>query len=273
MLLNLPQKSSAKRAAQLSMCSESAMLKASDAGTAPTLATRGSAKRSAKDTSSPSNLSAPVVSGRKKKSVAKSGSASDGASVLKKPQKKSQSDERSTGRCSGVSKAAARAGASKKSKAGVATTAAQDAMYLDDAALDPECENHSSTGSSASSDGEEEEDAELSVQMYDRVFCKPNQRSGAFSVAADHAAAGGQESEWTQTQLERKIAAIVQMYDPVTCEVVTKKLGDLGFKPKTSSMFSTGQRSSDTRSVVESILRSFHDRQLIMYDNGIAYSL
>ncbi|KAG5494275.1 hypothetical protein GH5_02285 [Leishmania sp. Ghana 2012 LV757] len=91
-------------------------------------------------------------------------------------------------------------------------------------------------------------------------------RQGNNTVSPSHVAkyggpgAGAKENEsWTLSLLERKVASIVQLYDPVTVAIVVKKLSQMGY------------RDGGAESHVEQILRRFHERQLIFYDNGIAY--
>ncbi|RNF11936.1 hypothetical protein TraAM80_00631 [Trypanosoma rangeli] len=114
---------------------------------------------------------------------------------------------------------------------------------------------------------EEEEDApaegegelELEVRHNGNVFA---------SAAAVHQAMAtpknnddDEEEEWTMTQLEKKVASVVQLYDPVTSAVVVKKLAQMGY------------RKPCAMETVEAILRSFHQRELVFYDSGIAYLL
>ncbi|CBZ29886.1 conserved hypothetical protein [Leishmania mexicana MHOM/GT/2001/U1103] len=94
------------------------------------------------------------------------------------------------------------------------------------------------------------------------VFARPNNKTASRSHMAKYegSGAGGEEEDsWSLPLLERKVASIVQLYDPVTVAIVVKKLSQMGY------------RDGGAESRVEQILRRFHDRQLIFYDNGIAY--
>jgi len=89
-----------------------------------------------------------------------------------------------------------------------------------------------------------------------KIILRKSEREEGGSVASSRYANDG---AWTPEALERKIASIVQLYDPVTVAIVVKKLAQFGY------------RSDDAHDIVERVLRRFHDRQLIFYDNGIAY--
>ncbi|KAG5469359.1 hypothetical protein LSCM1_02575 [Leishmania martiniquensis] len=94
------------------------------------------------------------------------------------------------------------------------------------------------------------------------VFARQSKNAVVPSHMAKYAGpgAGAEESEsWSLPLLERKVASIVQLYDPVTVAIVVKKLSLMGY------------RDGGAESLVEQILRRFHERQLIFYDNGIAY--
>lgn len=95
------------------------------------------------------------------------------------------------------------------------------------------------------------------------VFARSSNKTASPSHMAKYegSGAGGEEEDdsWSLPLLERKVASIVQMYDPVTVAIVVKKLSQMGY------------RDGGAESRVEQILRRFHERQLIFYDNGIAY--
>ncbi|KAK7194722.1 hypothetical protein NESM_000391800 [Novymonas esmeraldas] len=95
-----------------------------------------------------------------------------------------------------------------------------------------------------------------------RVFTRPgNSSSGAATAAhmAKYQASDKDDEAWSLPLLERKVASIVQLYDPVTVAIVVKKLAQMGY------------RDGGAEACVEQILRRFHERQLIFYDDGIAY--
>ncbi|KPI83570.1 hypothetical protein ABL78_7393 [Leptomonas seymouri] len=103
-------------------------------------------------------------------------------------------------------------------------------------------------------DGQEGE-----VVYESRVFSRPG---GSTVVSSAHMAkytSSTDEGEWSMPMLERKVASIVQLHDPVTLAIVVRKLSQLGY------------HDPNAEDLVERILRRFHDRQLIYYDNGIAY--
>ncbi|CAJ1035013.1 hypothetical protein Q4I30_006987 [Leishmania utingensis] len=94
------------------------------------------------------------------------------------------------------------------------------------------------------------------------VFARPSNQTVLPSHMAkyERSGAGAEEDEsWPLPLLERKVASIVQLYDPVTVAIVVKKLTQMGY------------RDGGAESHVEQILRRFHERQLVFYDNGIAY--
>ncbi|GET91829.1 hypothetical protein, conserved [Leishmania tarentolae] len=94
------------------------------------------------------------------------------------------------------------------------------------------------------------------------VFARPSntRASPSHTAKCGGPSAWDEESDsWSLPQLERKVASIVQLYDPVTVAIVVKKLSQMGY------------RDGGAESHVEQILRRFHERQLILYDNGIAY--
>ncbi|KPA76687.1 hypothetical protein ABB37_07535 [Leptomonas pyrrhocoris] len=100
------------------------------------------------------------------------------------------------------------------------------------------------------------------VVYQERVFSRPDGRNAAAAAAPSHMAkyaASANEGEWSMLMLERKVASIVQLHDPVTAAIVVKKLSQLGY------------HEPNAVALVEQILRRFHDRQLIYYDTGIAY--
>lgn len=107
----------------------------------------------------------------------------------------------------------------------------------------------------------EENSDEGEVVYESRIFQKSNKgNSSAAKYAAPASSSSAQDSEeWSMLMLERKVASIVQLHDPVTVAIVVKKLSQLGY------------REPRADEVVEQILRRFHDRQLIYYDTGIAY--
>lgn len=119
-------------------------------------------------------------------------------------------------------------------------------------------------------DNEEEDDSpseeELEVQYGGRVFQSKSSSAtaGAPSNNSNHGATPAQPlpgGGWTLPEVEKKVASIVQLYDPVTVAIVVKKLAQMKY---------TDQNAVD---VVEGILRRFHHMQLIFYDNGIAYMM
>lgn len=109
--------------------------------------------------------------------------------------------------------------------------------------------------------GGEEVDGEVVYE--ERVFARRGGASTASSSSSPHmtkyASSAGEDDGWSAPMVERKIASIVQLHDPVTVAIVVKKLAQLGY------------RAGNVEATVEQVLRRFHDRQLIFYDNGIAY--
>lgn len=109
-------------------------------------------------------------------------------------------------------------------------------------------------------DGDEGE-----VVYEDRVFARPgNSGLSAATVNSMYMAkyassSSASEEGWTTAKLERKIASIVQADDPVTVAVIVKKLAQIGY------------RDANATHVVDQVLHRFQSRQLILYDNGIAY--
>lgn len=103
------------------------------------------------------------------------------------------------------------------------------------------------------------------VVFQDRVFSRPGDGRATAAAAASASshmakyAASDSEDAWSVPMLERKVASIVQLHDPVTVSIVVKKLSQLGY------------HAPDAETVVQQMLRRFHERQLIFYDNGIAY--
>ncbi|RNF16717.1 uncharacterized protein Tco025E_05096 [Trypanosoma conorhini] len=110
---------------------------------------------------------------------------------------------------------------------------------------------------------EVEGEAELEVRHNDKVFAAAAvvHQAVAASRLNNSNEEDEEDEEWTMMQLEKKVASVVQLYDPVTSVVVVKKLAQMGYR-KPSAM-----------ETVEAILRSFHQRELVFYDNGIAYLL
>lgn len=111
-------------------------------------------------------------------------------------------------------------------------------------------------------DDDDEEEGDIVYPTH--VFSRRPQTSsyaGHPSATSQHMDAEDDEGdeEWTSAALERQVASIVQLYDPVTTAIVVKKLAQVGY------------RSASALDTVESILHRFHQRQLILYDNGIAY--
>ncbi|KAH8607208.1 hypothetical protein ERJ75_001443600 [Trypanosoma vivax] len=111
----------------------------------------------------------------------------------------------------------------------------------------------------------------LEVVHHGKVFAAPSTRGGhpapvgrsAEAVEASEGEEQGSDNteEWSALKLERKVASVVHLYDPVTTSIVVNKLAQMGY------------RSPSATETVERILRSFHERQFIFYDNGIAYLL
>ncbi|KEG12112.1 hypothetical protein DQ04_01991010 [Trypanosoma grayi] len=119
------------------------------------------------------------------------------------------------------------------------------------------------TGESEEDDHEQEEHV-LEVQHNGKVFAtaagtkqQQQQQQPSSSLQEDE----DEDDEWSMAQLEQKVASVVHLYDPVTSAVVVKKLAQMGYR---------SPRAAET---VEAILRSFHQRQFVFYDNGIAYLL
>ncbi|CCW63099.1 unnamed protein product [Phytomonas sp. EM1] len=67
--------------------------------------------------------------------------------------------------------------------------------------------------------------------------------------------------DWTTAEFERRVASVVQLCDPVTVAIVVRKLAQMGY------------RAAGAAEAVEAVLRRFHQRQFIFYDNGIAYMM
>ncbi|ESL10174.1 hypothetical protein TRSC58_02097 [Trypanosoma rangeli SC58] len=116
---------------------------------------------------------------------------------------------------------------------------------------------------------EEEEDApaegedelELEVRHNGNVFASAVVVRQAMAAPRNNDEEEEEEEEWTLAQLEKKVASVIQLYDPVTSVVVVKKLAQMGY------------RKPCAMETVEAILRSFHQRELVFYDSGIAYLL
>ncbi|KAH9578380.1 hypothetical protein LSM04_005544 [Trypanosoma melophagium] len=104
---------------------------------------------------------------------------------------------------------------------------------------------------------QEEEEYELEVRHNSAVFTQQTLQQADQS----HKYNNNMDGEWSLAQLEQRVASVVHLYDPVTTAVVVKKLAQMGY------------RSADAAERVESILHSFHQRQFVFYDNGIAYLL
>lgn len=103
-------------------------------------------------------------------------------------------------------------------------------------------------------------DRESEVDYGGRVFARPTESHSTYAAAKrDADGAGADDAEWSMQYLERKVASIVQLYDPVTVAIVVKRLAQMGY------------RGPNAAAVVEKVLHCFHERQLIFYDNGIAY--
>ncbi|KAF8291597.1 hypothetical protein TcYC6_0125130 [Trypanosoma cruzi] len=105
-----------------------------------------------------------------------------------------------------------------------------------------------------------EGESELEVRHTGKVFADAPVFRQAMAVSRNNEEEE-EEEEWTMAQLEKKVASVVQLYDPVTSAVVVKKLAQMGY------------RKACAMEKVEAILRSFHQRELVFYDNGIAYLL
>lgn len=95
---------------------------------------------------------------------------------------------------------------------------------------------------------------ELEIRHHNGVFVNA-------AAAREPPPTHDEEEEWSMAQLEKKVASVVQLYDPVTSAIVVKKLAKMGY------------RAPCATETVEAILRSFHQRELVFYDNGIAYLL
>jgi hypothetical protein len=98
------------------------------------------------------------------------------------------------------------------------------------------------------------------VVFEERVFSRPGSSTVTSAHMAKYASSSPtDEDEWPMPKLERSVASIVQLHDPVTVAIVVKKLAQLGYHDPNAGV------------MVEQILHRFHDRQLIFYDTGIAY--
>ncbi|ORC90542.1 uncharacterized protein TM35_000083400 [Trypanosoma theileri] len=110
---------------------------------------------------------------------------------------------------------------------------------------------------------EEEGEEELEIHHNNAVFTQQTSRQTDKSnnYYNNNNNNNNMDGEWSMVQLEQKVASIVHLYDPVTTAVVVKKLAQMGY------------RNADAAERVEDILNSFHQRQFVFYDNGIAYLL
>ncbi|CAD2217769.1 hypothetical protein AGDE_14692 [Angomonas deanei] len=103
-----------------------------------------------------------------------------------------------------------------------------------------------------SSDEDSATEGELVIENNPSTFRK---------TAAPARPTAGEDDTWDEATLERRIASIVQLYDPVTVATVAKKLSGVGYS------------DPDMTGTVEAVLRKFQQRQLLFFDNGIAYLL
>lgn len=122
----------------------------------------------------------------------------------------------------------------------------------------PAAKKHTTAAATAATTTVHSSEAEDS-EVLDIAYAK-----GVFATAT-HArplqSSSPSSDSWEPAELERKVASIVQLYDPVTATMVVKKLNQMGY------------RDDGAPAVVEAILRRFHQRQLIFFDSDIAYLL
>lgn len=115
-------------------------------------------------------------------------------------------------------------------------------------------------GDDVASLGGDDADDDGEVVYQQPVFQRASETAASAAASRQFAKyAEDKEDTWSLPLLERKVASIVQLYDPVTVAIVVKKLAQMGY------------REGGAESLVEQVLRRFHERQLIFYDNGIAY--
>lgn len=84
---------------------------------------------------------------------------------------------------------------------------------------------------------------------------------GSAFTASARSLEAQEDTEWTSQKLEKSIATIVRNFDPVTTTIVIKKLAKMGYT------------APEAKSVVESCLKSFHEKKYIYFESGIAYCL
>ncbi|EKF32513.1 hypothetical protein MOQ_003634 [Trypanosoma cruzi marinkellei] len=163
----------------------------------------------------------------------------------------------------------------KKSTRAMLTAVDNNVSPLDDTTRSRRRKSVSNTGAKPKNKSPLEEDAkdtpagvegesELEVRHTGKVFADAPVFRQAIAVSRNNGEEEEEEEEeeeWTMAQLEKKVASVVQLYDPVTSAVVVKKLAQMGY------------RKACAMENVEAILRGFHQRELVFYDNGIAYLL
>ncbi|EPY16969.1 hypothetical protein STCU_10882 [Strigomonas culicis] len=108
---------------------------------------------------------------------------------------------------------------------------------------------------------EEEVDEALHVVHSANIFQKKSSHPSTSGSSGAQTVRSESEDPWSPVMLEKRIASIVHLYDPVTTAIVVKKLAQAGY------------RADDAQRVVERTLQKFHDRQFIFYDNDIAYMM
>jgi len=123
----------------------------------------------------------------------------------------------------------------------------------------PAAKKHTVAAATAATTTVHSSEAEDSGEVLDIAYA-----TGVFATTT-HArplqSSSPSSDSWEPAELERRVASIVQLYDPVTATMVVKKLNQMGY------------RDDGAQAVVEAILRRFHQRQLIFYDSDIAYLL